>query len=321
MKEIKSVASAPGKVLWIGSYSVVFGGIGHVIAVNKRVHAECNISNENLFETSYGIFKGRGNELIESVLNQFRVMYGDIPKFHVKLINDPEFIINGRKSGLGSSSAATVALTACIFSLLTGGNNPDEVHKIAQRANYERQKGIGSGFDVASAVYGSIIYRRFTNLEKMDYYVKPLRINKELVMAFIGESFDTVSSVAEFVKKKEDPRFKEIMSMIEEENKFAIQLIEKGRLEEAVEHVRLARNMLMNLATEVVNVKIENDFTRKLEEIAEREGAIFSLSPGAGGESVVAIGDNLERVKEAWGKIKGVSVITLKEDEGLKFEA
>ena len=314
MRRIK--ISAPGKVLWIGSYSVVFGGISHVVAIDRRVHAECEISDENVFETSYGIFKGRGNELIESVLNQFRKIYGNLPPLHVKLFNDKDFLINGKKTGLGSSSAATVALTACIYTLLTKEENVDEIHKIAQRANLERQKGIGSGFDIASAVYGSIVYRR----ESDNYFIKPLKLRKEILFAFIGESFDTVSSVAQFVKKKDDPRFKEIMKMIDEENSFAIKLIEEGKIDIAVEHVRLARKMLERLAEEVVGVKIENEMTKELERIAEREGALISLSPGAGGESVVAIGDNLERVKEEWSKIKGVTVISLSEDEGLKFE-
>ncbi|BCU70208.1 GHMP kinase [Stygiolobus caldivivus] len=320
MKEIKSVVSAPGKILWVGSYSVVFGGISHVISVDKRVHAECKLSTENTFETTYGVFRGRGNELIESVLNQFKKMYGEIPKFHVKLYNDDAFVINGKKSGLGSSSASTVALTSCIYSLLVGDINLDEVHKIAQRANYERQRGIGSGFDIASAVYGSIVYKRFTDIEKMDYYIKPLKLNKGIVIAFIGKSFDTVSSVSEFVKKKDDPRFKEVMESIEWENNFAITLIEKGKIEEAVEHVRLARKMLERLAEEI-GVEVENQMTRRLEEIAEREGALIALSPGAGGESVVAIGDGLEGVKEEWSKIKGVTVIPLNEDEGLKIES
>jgi phosphomevalonate kinase len=319
--KIKKVVSAPGKVLWIGSYSVVFGGISHVIAINKRVRAECSDSEENIFETSYGTFKGKGNELIESVITQFEKLGIKLPKLHVKLYNDPEFLINGKKTGLGSSSAATVALTACIYTLLYNELDLDRIHEIAQKANYTRQKGIGSGFDIAAAVYGSIIYRRFNDINKVDAKIEKFEIGKlDMALAFIGESFNTVNSVSKFIEKSSIPLFSKIMKYIDEEDEFAIRLLKKGRIEDAIEHLRLARNMLNNLAEKIVGVKIENEITKALEKIAEKEGALFAISPGAGGESVFAIGYNLENVIEEWSKIKNVSVIRLKEDEGLRLE-
>lgn len=313
--------SAPGKVLWIGSYSVVFGGISHVIAIDKRVRCEIKKSEATIFETSYGTFVGKGNELIQSVIqvveNAFRTK---LPPFHVKLINDSEFQINGKKTGLGSSSASTVALTACIYYFLYNEINKDVIYRLSQKANYIRQKGIGSGFDIASAVYGSIVYKRFTDIEKVDSEIKPLKIGKyDMILGFIGESFNTVNSVAKFVEKSSNDEFKKMMSYIDKENTMAIRLLERGKIDEATEHVKLARKLLNSLAERVVGIEIENEKIRKLISLAEDE-ALIALSPGAGGESVFAIGENLDKVRERW-KRENVIVIDLKEDEGLRIES
>ncbi|MBB5254244.1 phosphomevalonate kinase [Sulfurisphaera ohwakuensis] len=312
--------SAPGKILWIGSYSVVFGGISHVIAINRRVRCDIKSSDNFIFETTYGTFKDRGNELIESVITVFKEKFGNLPPFHVKLFNDEDFQIHGKKTGLGSSSASTVALTSCIYYHLFNNLNKDEIYKLAQKANYIRQKGIGSGFDIASAVYGSIVYRRFYDIEKIDSIIEPLKIgNYEMLLGFIGESFSTVNSVAKFIEKSNNEEFKKVMKYIDEENIMAIKLIKLGKIEEAIEHVKLARRFLNGLAKKIVGVEIENEKIRRLIEIAEND-ALIALSPGAGGESVFALGKDLSKVKEKWKK-ENVIVIELKEDEGLRIEA
>lgn len=74
------------------------------------------------------------------------------------------------KTGLGSSAALVSVVTAAILShynpeltkdFASNKASLDRIHFLAQLAHCTAQKKIGSGFDVASAVYGSIIYRRF----------------------------------------------------------------------------------------------------------------------------------------------------------------
>lgn len=68
------------------------------------------------------------------------------------------------KTGMGLSAGFVTVVTASILSKLL--DKPldeirDVIHKVAQIAHCDAQGKIGSGFDVATAVYGSIIYRRF----------------------------------------------------------------------------------------------------------------------------------------------------------------
>lgn len=68
------------------------------------------------------------------------------------------------KTGMGSSAGLVTVVTTALLSEIT--HKPldqltNTIHNAAQVAHCEAQKKIGSGFDVATAVYGSIIYRRF----------------------------------------------------------------------------------------------------------------------------------------------------------------
>lgn len=75
------------------------------------------------------------------------------------------------KTGLGSSAALVTSLVGSLLSLFEvidlreGKVTPkdkDLVHSLAQFTHCLAQGKIGSGFDVASAVYGSLQYRRFS---------------------------------------------------------------------------------------------------------------------------------------------------------------
>ena len=69
------------------------------------------------------------------------------------------------KTGLGSSAALITALVASLLNFFGADISSDDgkmlVHNLAQIAHCAAQGKVGSGFDVAAAVYGSCIYRRF----------------------------------------------------------------------------------------------------------------------------------------------------------------
>lgn len=74
------------------------------------------------------------------------------------------------KTGLGSSAALVTAFTAAVLSYylpkdlfdLTSDSGKRRLHNLAQASHCAAQGKVGSGFDVASAVYGSCLYRRFS---------------------------------------------------------------------------------------------------------------------------------------------------------------
>ncbi|KAK0391009.1 hypothetical protein NLU13_0511 [Sarocladium strictum] len=74
------------------------------------------------------------------------------------------------KTGLGSSAALVTSLTASLLVHylpaekfdLTSALGQRTLHNLAQAAHCAAQGKVGSGFDVAAAVYGSCLYRRFS---------------------------------------------------------------------------------------------------------------------------------------------------------------
>ncbi|KAL8962806.1 MAG: hypothetical protein Q9193_000843 [Seirophora villosa] len=75
------------------------------------------------------------------------------------------------KTGLGSSAALVTAFTAAVLThyldqsqlTLNSESGTACLHNIAQAAHCAAQGKVGSGFDVAAAVYGSCVYRRFSS--------------------------------------------------------------------------------------------------------------------------------------------------------------
>ncbi|KAK0923792.1 phosphomevalonate kinase [Friedmanniomyces endolithicus] len=89
-----------------------------------------------------------------------------VPRFH----NFDVPISKAHKTGLGSSAALVTALTGALLTYylpreiydITTNLGKRQLHNLAQAAHCAAQGKVGSGFDVASAVYGSCIYRRFS---------------------------------------------------------------------------------------------------------------------------------------------------------------
>lgn len=79
-------------------------------------------------------------------------------------------LLQANKTGLGSSAALVTAFIAAILSYylprdvfdLSNDEGKARAHNLAQAAHSDAQGKIGSGFDVAAAVYGSCLYRRFS---------------------------------------------------------------------------------------------------------------------------------------------------------------
>ncbi|KAL9614996.1 MAG: hypothetical protein Q9167_000527 [Letrouitia subvulpina] len=92
------------------------------------------------------------------------------------LLDDGRFLDFGvslaqaHKTGLGSSAALVTAFTAAVLAYykddghisLSSEYERACLHNLAQAAHCAAQGKVGSGFDVAAAVYGSCVYRRFS---------------------------------------------------------------------------------------------------------------------------------------------------------------
>ncbi|BCU66609.1 GHMP kinase [Sulfolobales archaeon HS-7] len=315
---IKRVAvSAPGKVLWVGNYTVVNGGISHVLAINRRVYCSVEESDKYLFRTSYGEFDYPGNELTKSVLEACNIKAEK--KFEITLQNDNDFQVNGKKTGLGSSSAATVALAAALLYMTGGTWDLNAIHECAQKANALRQRGTGSGFDIAAATYGSLIYRRFSEGK---YYIEPLKIGNDydMFLSFTGNSADTKSLVDEFFTKLRTLKLTYLLQEVNDENEMAVTLLKRGMLENAVLHVRRAKLRLRRIFQKV-GLFDPFSLEDQLEEYYSKFTKLLLVElPGAGGGDSIffLIERGTTDIEELRKNVN--NVIKVIEDNGVRVE-
>ncbi len=187
-------AKAPGKILWIGGYSVLERpNVSLISTVNAYVHADVAVLPGNDVEFSVPQLGLTAKGQIDTSTGKLSV---EVPKelsllktaaevscryavsngaktsgFRITTKNDDAFsytLAGGKvsKSGLGSSAAVTVATVSAILNacgaFISSEDRADTVHKLAQTAHSIATGKVGSGFDIAAASYGSSIYSRYS---------------------------------------------------------------------------------------------------------------------------------------------------------------
>jgi len=141
---VSVTASAPGKIVLCGEYAVLWGAPAICMAVDRRAFASLSDSPDGECHLETPGFGGVERYAILDALLQ-----GERPARRFRL-DTSAFAEGGRKIGIGSSAALTVALAAAI-------ENSTEVFAEALAAHSELQGGKGSGIDVAAAVHGGLI--------------------------------------------------------------------------------------------------------------------------------------------------------------------
>lgn len=190
MQSGSSVGRAPGKILWLGGYSVLERpNVSMVSAVDAYAQAsvvsmlnnEVRLSAQQLRMSAQGKVDahGRMNVRVPSELLLLKTaaemacryaagVGARITGISIETSTDERFaygISGGKvvKSGLGSSAAITVATVKAVLDLF--GVDPKEhgaLHKISQAAHSVATGKVGSGFDVAASAMGSIVYTRYS---------------------------------------------------------------------------------------------------------------------------------------------------------------
>jgi len=175
-QQILATASAPGKVVLSGEYAVLVGAPAVCMAIDRRAHvtiaaspgehhivSRAGTNNEPCrFKSSDGVIEwidaGDDFALLDAVWEA--VGFEPTPNVSLRL-DTREFsdVATGNKTGIGSSAALTVALTAALGALSSGDQNPSapEPETAAFKAHQKFQGGRGSGVDIATSVAGGLV--------------------------------------------------------------------------------------------------------------------------------------------------------------------
>lgn len=257
---------------------------------------------------------------------------GRFTRYHSTIQDTP-------KTGLGSSAALVTALTGALLSHYLPAsfqiNSPDDkrlLHNLAQAAHIAAQGKIGSGFDVAAAVYGACTYRRFSPStlagmpepgapgfgpaleglvrKEWDAQIDDFTLPKELMvrMVDVHSGTQTVGMVKRVLAWREENPVKaaELWWALHGLNGFLEkQLKEEGcDMRYLAETILRCRAVIRKISAES-GVPIEpEEQTRLLDRLTEVEGVYGGVVPGAGGYDAVAVvakndEDTLRRIKES----------------------
>lgn len=317
-------ASAPGKLMLSVGYAVVHGYPTVVTAVDQRLFVTVTKNGVDVFHldapdlglSSYTkSMTDLGKKDLPKAVRFIEILYKNFLKRHPQ----KEGIIVTTRSdfsstyGFGSSSAVTVAFAKALTTLYGLELSKQELFDLCYEAVIEVQ-GVGSGFDLAAAIWGGLLY-----------YVSPAKVVKEvnskkipLVIAYSGEKADTptlirvVNDKLEKNPEKIDTVFKRIATVAED--------FPQAAEDENWKKIGDLFNESQECAREL---GVSNNRLEQLISTAIDSGAYGATSSGAaGGDCILAITSetNVNHVREALEKINGKVIDVTINAEGVKIE-
>ncbi len=216
---MKSIASAPGKIILFGEHFVVYGGKAILCAINKRITVTAKAIPENKIsiKSSIGNLVLAPKRPLNEVDIQLRPFYylADkmIQKYDEK--SGMEITIDSEIPlgvGLGSSSACCVAGAAAISGVFTK-KSKEEILQMAIEAEKTMFPNT-SGADCTVCTFGGIMqYDKQTGHSKIDF--EP-RFHLVIANSKIEHSTKEVVSIVNHFKEKNEERFSKICN--EEDN-------------------------------------------------------------------------------------------------------
>ncbi|KAL4496223.1 hypothetical protein ABPG72_012960 [Tetrahymena utriculariae] len=216
---------------------------------------------------------------------------------------------NLHKTGLGSSACVLVATLGSLLKYFQDYAD-EKLHYLSQKANFIAQKKIGSGFDIATCVFGSQVYKRFppeifSSCTQQQYKWNTLnRFNipklLKIMMIDLQIGSDTRLLAGE-VKKYLDNNPEEAQIFYEECNKNASKLQEIFSGIESIENLKEKRESIISLNKQYrsvfkavgIKAKVETEpdiLSDILDQIInEIPSVYYGVCPGAGGYDALCL--------------------------------
>ena len=281
---MKSIASAPGKVILFGEHFVVYGVKAILCSINKRVTVTAEKTSERKISINSKIGKlelepDKPISEINSPLKPFYYLANksiENKDSGIRIQIDSEIPLG---AGLGSSSACCVAGAAAIFKLF-GNISKEEVLKLAieaERTIFENT----SGADCTVCTYGGIMeYDKNKGFKKIEY--EP---NFQLVIINSNIEHSTQSMVSK-VKEFENKNKEEFSKLSNLESKLVedvLKLVKENKIQEIGQKMNQNQEYLEKIGisnkelTKMIKIGQESSFGAKITG-SGGGGCIFALT-------------------------------------------
>jgi mevalonate kinase len=284
---LKSIASAPGKIILFGEHFVVYGGKAILCAINKRITVTAKAIPENKIsiKSSIGNLVLAPKRPLTEVDIQLRPFYylADkmIQKFDEKsgmeIIIDSEIPVG---VGLGSSSACCVAGAAAISGVFTE-KSKEEILQMAIEAEKTLFPNT-SGADCTVCTFGGIMqYDKQIGHSKID---SEPRFHLVIANSKIEHSTKEVVSTVNQFKEKNEERFSKICN---EENNLIDDVL-----------VCLKKNDLKGIGIDIIKnqeylelIGVSNEKLRSMIELANKSSFGAKITGAGVGGCIFALTD------------------------------
>ena len=315
--------SAPGKLMLFGEHAVVYNrpclvtSVEHRMAVQLKKREdnriilnapEVGLKDYSLFIDDLEKSHSKGARFVLQAIFNFSKKYR--MKTGLEIETRSEF---SSKFGLGSSSAITVSTLKGLAELFGIKMEKKELFDLAYQTVLDIQ-GVGSGFDVASAAYGGILY--FLTGGKI---IEEIKVDKlPIIVGYTGIKADTPTLIRMVSNKlSQEPRkINKIFDEIEKIVDLAKIEIENQGWEKVGKLMNQNQELLRELG--VSSKELENLIRASL-----KAGAFGAkLSGAGGGDCMIAIAnkDNFNKINKAIEKAGGKIIKAKIPAPGVKVE-
>lgn len=192
-------ASAPGKLMLFGDHAVVHGHPCIVTAVDQRITAIVRKNGVDVFHldapdlglSAYSkTLSDLGKKELPKAVCFIEMLY---KRFLEKYPQQEGIVVTTRSQfshqfGFGSSSAVTVAFAKALTTLYGLQLTNHELFELCYQAVIDVQ-GVGSGFDIASAIWGGTLY--YVSPAKIVDSLGDQSLQLPLVVGYTGIKADT----------------------------------------------------------------------------------------------------------------------------------
>lgn len=323
----RCTTSAPGKLVLLGEYAVLFGGPAIVLAVNRRATVAITASDDELWSVrSPGLVtenlrfelrpdgSQRWVECSDEEIHQLRLV-GCILSALVRLgavnplrmdaaaleLDTLAFFERtdhgSSKLGLGSSAALTVALASALVRWAgTEDVLADRLGWLRTLVNIHRdfQGGSGSGIDIAASLFGGVLEYRLDG-NGLPVVARPLDLPEDLELLFVwtGRSADTGRFLTRLTERSavNPGGIGRALDDLNEASQSGIQALETSRTKALLDAVDAFGEGLEALGREAL-MPIMSSEHKYLLSLARRWGISYKPSGAGGGDLGLCFSDD-----------------------------
>lgn len=334
---MKITVSAPGKLMLFGEHASVYGRPCIVTAVNQRMKATVELTNDSMFQLNAPdinvanyqkpmseLGKGdlpKGARFVEIAVKTFLSQTkssslrgakrrGNLYSSGIKITTKSEF---SSEFGFGGSSASTVCVIKALSELTGKKLSERAIFDLAYKTVLEVQ-GKASGFDVAAATFGGTLY-----FIKGGKVIKPLKLSfLPLIVGYSGIKADTMILVN--LVKKGAKKYPKIIDKIYDSIGYLVDQAKKALLKGDFETL----GELMNFNQGYLSgLGVSSDKLEAMIYAARNAGAYGAKLSGAGsGDCIIALAPQKSRkaVEQAINKVGGQTINIKANVEGVRID-